>query len=534
VLYFGPMLSRTTKPYLQLYCLILLTLSLSAAQAQNPRASRASKPDLQSFPAYVSPFDKLELTAFLAAGPYPPAAADAIRKRGLDFIPQDPFLVSYPSATIQRVLAHPRPIKPQPLPPNRQQALALLSKLAINIRDQRCAHAGENLQEALRLVPDSAGLHFDAAACAMSAQNWSQVEKESRESLRLWPGNADGHLLLAYALNNQGHSEDAVPEARTVLRIFPDHKGGIMQLGIALARSGKYAEAIPILKQSSILNQQATLVDKLLGYSFIETNQASHAVGPLTFYLQRVPTDAEAHYLLGTALRAMNEKEAARSQFEEALKLDPHNERFQAAVHPEAATPSSSQKPDLGSVSGNLYSNDFFEFTYEIPDGWTVLSTEAGRALVEVGGALISTGDPTEPETKKVALQRGYPLLTLMQGREKNQALAPRFVQIAALDAHGAPDMDTLSFQTAVMNRLKQSGAGFDPQEAPKNISLAGREFANSHFVAHVASGQLYSSQYVRKEKGFMLMITLSAPDPTSLATMESNLNSLHFLQKTD
>jgi Flp pilus assembly protein TadD len=503
--------------------------------AQDSSRPHPPKSSFQPSPEQPPPFDKLDLTAFLAAGPYSPYAAQVIRERGVDFTPEDPFLLSYPSTQIQRVLAHPPLVRPEPLPQNRQRALILLKKVANNIRDERCSHAEEDLQEAIRLAPDSAGLHFVAAVCAMSLNNLPQIEKESRESLRQWPSDAEAHILLAYALNCQGRGAEAVPEAREALGIFPTHKGAIMELGIALSRSGQHSEAIPILKQSSAINHQATLVDKFLGYSLLEVNQPSEAVGPLTFYLQRVPTDAEAHYLLGTALRAAKSKDAAQSQFDEALKLEPQNARFQAAAHPDAipassGTPSPS-KLDLGSVSGNVYSNDFFQFTYEFPDGWTVLSSEAGRAIVEIGGALLSTGDPTEPETKRVALQRGYPLLTLIQQWDTNQPLVPKLVQILAIDAYDAPNMDPISLQTAIIESLKQSGSKFDLQDGPKNVSLGGKNFANAHFIAHVADRQAYTSQFVMKEKGFLLLINLSTPDQASLSGLENSLNSLHFLE---
>jgi tetratricopeptide (TPR) repeat protein len=532
------MLLWTTGRLPKFSLILLLTCSCSSVLAQNSSPTNTPTPAADAIAEKAPPFDKLELFAFLAAGPYPPFAAAAIRKRGVDFIPKDSFLLSYPSAPIREALARISPVNPRPLPPNRRQSLVLLTGVAVSIRDKRCAGAAQDLQEALRLAPDSASLHFSAAACAMSLQDWPQLEKESRESLRLWPGNADACNLLAYALNNQGRGQEAVPEAREALRIFPDHKGAIMQLGIALSRSGQHAEAIPFLVRSSALNKQVSAVEKFLGYALLETNQPSQAVDPLSSYLKRVPNDAEAHYLLGVALRALGRKDEAQPQFDEALKIEPHNERYRVANNPDASSPSSDrpsrQKPDQGSVSGNLYSNNFFQFTYEFPEGWTVLSSEAGRALVEFGGALISTGDPTEAETKMIAMQIGSPLLTLMQRREKNQALATKFIQIVAFDAQDAPNMNPILFLTAIADRLKQSGPGFELLDAPRKVTIGSRDFANVHLAIHMTNGQAYTSQFVTKERGFLLMINLSAPDQQSLPILESTLNTLHFLRNPD
>jgi len=322
--------SRVPTVFALLFPLLLFAQS-SMTPLQKPTGAKSSS---LSSPSSVPPFDKLELFAFLAAGPFPPYAAEAIQKRGLDFVPNDPFLLSDPFDPIRDALARVKPVKGKPMSAKRAEAFTHFSEAANSIRNQQCTLAEPELYAAMRLAPESSTIHFSAAACQMFSHNWPAAEKEMRESLRLWPGNADAHALLAYVLSNQGRTEETIPEAREALRIFPGHQGAVMLLGMSLARVGRYAEAIPILQQSAVLNKKVTYVEKMLGFSYLSNKQPAEAVEPLDQYIEADPEDAEAHFLLGTALRQLGRDDEARTQFSEAARLDPQNQTYQSVARP--------------------------------------------------------------------------------------------------------------------------------------------------------------------------------------------------------
>jgi len=319
---------------LRILPVVLLVLpSPSAGQAQKPSAqhSSTSKPAVTARPTHVGPFDRLELFAFLAAGPFPPYAAEVIRDRELEFEPNDAFLRYYPFEAVRDALDLATPVQGKPMPSKRKQAFDHFSGVAELIRNKLCSEAEPELKAAIELAPDSASLHYAAASCQLVSHDWQAAEKELRESLRLWPGNADAHGLLGYVLSNEGQNEAAIPELRESLRIFPAHQGTIMLLGLTLARTAKYDEAIPILKQSSQLNQEVTYVEKMLGFCYVSTHQSGEAIEPLTKYVQSDPDDAEAHYLLGSALKGVGKTDEASLQFQEAARLEPRNQLYQAA-----------------------------------------------------------------------------------------------------------------------------------------------------------------------------------------------------------
>ena len=322
------------KRLLMLAVTALFLASLGASQAGKPSAQHAkpSNSTVRANPPAVAAFDKLELFAFLAAGPFPPYAAEVIHDRKLDFEPDDPFLRYYPFEAVRDALDMTTPVEGKPMTVKRKQAFEHFSLVAETIRDKHCNDAESELKTAIELAPDSASLHYAAASCQLVSHNWQGAEKELRESIRLWPGNSDARGLLGYVLGNEGQNEAAIPELRESLRIFPAHQGTIMLLGLTLARTGKYDEAIPVLKQSAQLNHKVTYVEKMLGFCYVSTKQPAEAIDPLTQYVLSDPDDAEAHFLLGSALKTLGKQDEARIQFQEAARLEPRNQQYRAAA----------------------------------------------------------------------------------------------------------------------------------------------------------------------------------------------------------
>jgi hypothetical protein len=238
------------------------------------------------------------------------------------------------------------------------------------------------------------------------------------------------------------------------------------------------------------------------------------------------------------ALRVTGSSTEAHSQFLEALRLQPNNPQFEVAAHPDAAVSAADSalgpKPEDGSVSENIYTNRFFGFTYQFPKGWAVLSSDAARAMGEIGGVLISTGDPTEEDLKKAAARQGHPLLYVMEGRVRNQPISMTTVMISAIDIRPVPGTSAESYIKGVAQRFSQLGTPLEPSGSPGERSIGGRIFWQQRFVVRAAKGIHYSSHFVTADKGYLLLFTLAGPDATSLGDAEKSLDSIRFLESSN
>jgi Flp pilus assembly protein TadD len=243
------------------------------------------------------------------------------------------------------------------------------------------------------------------------SRNYPAAEAQARQSLKLWPEYADAYASLALCLTAQKQFVDAESESRESLRIFPEQRFAMLALGTSLTHEGKYTEAIPVLQKLIAALPKMPEPRKFLGICLFETGEINEGANQLSLYVMNTPEDVEGHYYLGAAFRSSGRSAEASSQFAEAFRLQPNNPQYEAATRPDATRSAmdgdSVAKPEDGSISGNVYANRLFGFTYEFPMGWLSQGSDAARPALEAGGALMSTGDPAEVDVKKAAERKG-------------------------------------------------------------------------------------------------------------------------------
>gem|GEM_PF-2526182 len=323
-------------------------------------------------------------------------------------------------------------------------------------------------------------------------------------------------------------------ESREALRIFPGHHSAMFTLGLSLTHEQKYKDAIPFLRAAIPFMYNLPALEKYLGICLVETGETADGIEQLNLYLRSAPEDADGHYYLGVGLRQKGNSEGAHAQFAEALRLQPNNSQYEAAAHPDSNRSTgdivSGLKFEDGNVSENVYANRFFAFTYEFPKGWVSLSSDAARAVMEIGGVILSTGDPTEVDVKRAAERKGHSLLYVMENRVGSQPISMRSVMVNALDLGTVPGLTPESFLKSVSQRVKQAGVPMELNGTPEQITIGGRSFWKGNFVLQTTTGTRYGSQFVTIDKGYLLMFVLGSPDLPGLRDIEKSLASVRFL----
>jgi Flp pilus assembly protein TadD len=480
------------------------------------------------------PFDKLELFAFFAAGPIDTYAAEIIRRRGCTFAPDAAFIAAFPTPKLQQILTNIKPRTSNESSPDRDAAYALLPVALDATHHRRFDVSEANYQKALQLAPDSATLHLAYASNFLLVPDGAKAEGEARRSLDLWPGNAEAHGVLSLALMVQSRFPEAAAEARETLRLFPGHRSAKLQLGVSLAQNHQYNEALPVLRSAVLALPGVPIPHKFLGISLLHTMKFDDAIAELRWYVSSVPSDAEGHYLLGVALRSAGHTNEANSQFQEALRLKPADAQIQAAANPNSSSSSAEElsgpKPDDGSVSGNIYTNKFFGFSYEFPKDWTVMSSNAARATLEMGSVLMDNGDPTEQDLKQALLRKNFSLLFVLERLQANRPVAASSIQINALPLPPFSQMSPDAFLQAIINRLHQRSPAIQIAGLPKKLSINGRDFVKASMSIPLSTGTSYVSELVTTGKGFALFFVFSSFDQSRLPQIEQSLQSIQFL----
>jgi TonB family protein len=492
--------------------------------------------------ALATPFDRLELLAFLAGQGSSRYEAQPICERGIDFTPDSAFLASLrlsgaPPDIVNR-LSTLKPRTTSEPSPDRVSAYGLLDAALADKRIKQLESANENFVRALQLAPDSATLHLAYARNLLLLKNYSEAEAQARQSLKLWPQDAEAHVALAMALNLQKRDSEATPEAREALRIFPSHKLALAELGISLARSGQFKEAIPVLREAIPLVPELPMIHKLLGVSLVHTGDSDAAIEELSLYLKTNPDDAQAHYFLGVALRDKGKRDEALAEFQEAARIEPSDPLYSVVVDSadtketaKAASKPAGPQPDDCFFSDNVYTNTFFGFSFEFPKDWIVLKAGTGEAVTRLGASMLANGDPTIADIAEAAVRHSYQLLFVANQAIKDISTGASSIHISALDQKLLePNLksaeDFLRSMTAVsMHR----GFPISVVSPPEQLVIDGKTFSSVK-LSFTANGTVgHTVEVATIEKGYVLLFVLTSLDASKLDELVHTMQSLRF-----
>jgi len=154
------------------------------------------------------------------------------------------------------------------------------------------------------------------------------------ESIVMDPNYADAYVFLAWTYYHEafiawtktpGKSfEKAVAAQKKALSLDPANSLVNALSGTALYNAGKFKEAIPLLKTAIRINpKHPGWYPVILGFSYLFMGQNETAIIICTKMLNREPSSADAHALLGSVLIAAGKPEEAVGMFEKALGLNP-------------------------------------------------------------------------------------------------------------------------------------------------------------------------------------------------------------------
>jgi len=489
----------------------------------------------------LPPFDRLEFLAFLAGQGRSPYEVQVICRRGIDFTPDAPLLADLRSFGVSpdviEALASFKPWQEVDPSADRASAFKLLETALAHASLQETDSADQDFVHALQLAPDSATLHLAYGKKLLVAKKYSEAEAQIRLSLKLWPEDADAHTWLAMTLSFQKRDREAVPEARESLRIFPGDMTATAELGISLTRTAQYKEAIPILKQALPATGQLPVINKVLGVSLVHTADFDGAIERLNLFLKTNPNDAESHYFLGVALRGKEKPEEALAQFREAARIEPSNPLYSAVVGTANSKESANTyaapagpRPDDCFLSGNVYTNTFFGFSYEFPKGWIVQKAEAGKAAIRLGVSVLASGDPTMRDIAEAFAGTGYDLLYVTKQMTKDISTTVNVIHVTAMDKRYAPNIKSgEEFLNSVADFWKKNGSSVSPIAPPEELTLSGRTFWRLRLDTSYKNVNSHLAEVVTIEKNYILLFVFGTADASQINQLVGTMQSLRF-----
>ena len=135
--------------------------------------------------------------------------------------------------------------------------------------------------------------HVDAGLKARAAGDFDTAVREFKRVAELAPDLAAAHVNLGAVYLDKKDYADAIPPLRKALELNPDLPGAHGMLGAALLAQGYASESIPHLEKAQ--------ADDLLGVALLESGRVRDAVDRLEVALQKRPDDADLLYYLSQA-----------------------------------------------------------------------------------------------------------------------------------------------------------------------------------------------------------------------------------------
>jgi len=214
---------------------------------------------------------------------------------------------------------------------NPQYATAYLN-LGNVLRDQnKLTEAVESYRHAIELNPQFATAYYNLGNVLRDQNKLMEAVESYRRALELNPQYATAYYNLGNVLRDQNKLTEAVESYRRALELNPHYATAYYNLGIALRDQNKLMEAEQAYRRAIELNPQFASPHIGLGSIFIEQKELTEAEQAYRRALslpdqKAIPASVHtlAHNNLGYILQQQGDLQAAITEYNQAIQLDPN------------------------------------------------------------------------------------------------------------------------------------------------------------------------------------------------------------------
>jgi tetratricopeptide (TPR) repeat protein len=180
------------------------------------------------------------------------------------------------------------------------------------------------LEKADALKPGTFDILLDLGQAYLRDGQYSKAELQLNQALKLNPNSPEALYFLAQTYQGESRSLDALELLTRAHRLAPENTD-IILLMAQVAMSQRYFEdAIPLLEKGLEIAPQRTDLRSALGESYFKSDKVDKAIYEFEQVIKTVPS-ARAYSFLGLSHIYLGRFEDAKQDFQNGLKLEPHN-----------------------------------------------------------------------------------------------------------------------------------------------------------------------------------------------------------------
>lgn len=249
----------------------------------------------------------------------------------------------------------------QQIDPNSMEALAGL--VALDIQAKQPAEALKKVEGQIARTPNSAPVYLLAARTRLVNRDAAGAEQALRKAIEIdstllpaygmlgqlyiaqkkmdqaigeferivaqKPNNVAAHTMVAMILQSQGKNPEAQKRYEQIMQIDGHAAVAANNLAWMYAEKGlNLDQALQLAQTAKASLPEQPEVNDTLGYVYLKKDLATLAVAPLRLSVEKDPRNPLYHYRLGVAYSKTGDKDGARKELQEALKL---NQSFEGA-----------------------------------------------------------------------------------------------------------------------------------------------------------------------------------------------------------
>jgi tetratricopeptide (TPR) repeat protein len=180
-------------------------------------------------------------------------------------------------------------------------------------------------------------IQFYSQAPGIMGGSMDKAKEQAREigKLNAWRG----HWEMATLLERDKDFAGAEKEFQAAVTAAPDTNVTYLYLGAFQRRQKKYAESVATYETLLKRKPDAVTTHLSIAYSLYQSGQdVAREEKETRTWLEKMPADASkqnqavAHFLLGHAAEKQGKKDVAKSEYQQALTLNPQNNEAKKAL----------------------------------------------------------------------------------------------------------------------------------------------------------------------------------------------------------
>ncbi|HEX9307144.1 MAG TPA: tetratricopeptide repeat protein [Anaeromyxobacter sp.] len=208
----------------------------------------------------------------------------------------------------------------------RSEARTLLTLADEQRRAGRLAEADATLREVIALEPASAPAYVNVGMVAWARGDAGGAERALRQSIAILP-TAEAWYDLGCLLSDGRRETEAEAALEQALALNPGYVRAHLNLATVAIRRGDVPRALARLDEAIRIDPGYVLAYQNRALLGLRVGRLEGAVEDARAAARLAPESADAHAILGDALRAAGRAPEASAAYERALALDPRNAR---------------------------------------------------------------------------------------------------------------------------------------------------------------------------------------------------------------